>query len=93
MAQYKLWGVYVTQLEQWTRETGDRMEAAVDNEEHDLEIEYFGTDDPRVKLYGWSNFPVFVAVKYDQPFRTIMGKHDWKEYDAWLKGLNWKLDV
>ena len=41
MAQFKLWAVYTPLLEQWTRETGARMEAEVDNEEHDLEVEYF----------------------------------------------------
>jgi hypothetical protein len=68
------------------------MEAEVDNEEHDLEVEYFDNNDPRVALYGWNNFPLFVAVKYDQPFQKMIGKQDWNTYDNWLKGLNWKID-
>lgn len=91
MAQFKLWAVYIPQLEQWTRETGARMEAEVDNEEHDLEVEYINFNDPRVALYGWENVPVFIAVKYDQPFQTIIGKQSWETYDAWLRGLNWKI--
>lgn len=92
MAQFKLWAVYTPLLEQWTRETGARMEAEVDNDEHDLEIEYFDESDPRVALYGWRHFPLFVAVKYDQPFQTNVGKNEWNTYDAWLKSLNWKID-
>lgn len=92
MAQFKLWAVYIPQLEHWTRETGARMEAEVDNEEHDLEVEYFDNNDPRVELYGWNNFPIFIAVKYDQPFQTMIGKQDWPKYNAWIKGLNWKID-
>lgn len=92
MAQFKLWAVYTPLLEQWTRETGARMEAEVDNEEHDLEVEYFDENDPRVSLYGWNNFPIFIAVKYDQPFQKIIGKQEWFIYDDWLKGLHWKID-
>jgi hypothetical protein len=92
MAQFKLWAVYTPLLEQWTRETGARMEAEVDNDEHDLEVEYFDENDARVALYGWRHFPLFAAVKYDQPFQTMVGKHEWAEYDAWIKGLNWKID-
>jgi hypothetical protein len=92
MAQFKLWAVYTPLLEQWTRETGARMEAEVDNEEHDLEVEYFNENDPRVKLYGWNNFPLFIALKYNQPFQTLIGKQAWETYDNWIKGLNWKID-
>jgi hypothetical protein len=68
------------------------MEAEVDNDEHDLEVEYFDENDSRVTLYGWRHFPLFAAVKYDQPFQTMIGKNEWQEYDAWIKGLNWKID-
>jgi hypothetical protein len=93
MAHYKLWGVYTPLLEQWTRETGARMEALVDNPEHELEVEYFSDSDPRVSLYGWQHFPIFVALKHDQPFRKIIGKLAWEDYEAWLKELSWTLDV
>jgi hypothetical protein len=92
MAHFKLWAVYTPLLEQWTRETGARMEAEVDNEEHDLEVEYFDENDPRVALYGWGRFTLFTAVKHGQPFQTMVGKQEWVEYDDWLKGLNWKID-
>jgi hypothetical protein len=92
MAHFKLWAVYTPLLEQWTRETGARMEAEVDNEEHDLEVEYFDENDARVALYGWGRFPLFIAVKHGQPFQTIVGKQEWVKYDTWLKGLNWKID-
>ena len=91
MAEFKLWGVYTPLLEQWVRETGARMEAYVDNEEHDLSVEYFGEDDPRVTLYGWNNFPLFVAVKYNQPFQKRIGKNDWESYKSWIEGLGWKI--
>lgn len=95
MAEYQMWGIYTSygNLEQWTRETGAKMEAIVDNEEHNLTVEYFDNTDPRNELYGFTNFPVFVAVKYNQPFKTIVGKLSWNEYENWVKELNWKLDV
>lgn len=92
MSQYKLWGVYVPKLEKWTKTMGEYMNSSINNTEHTYEIEYFDFNDPRVELYGWKDFPIFIAVKYDQPFRTIVGKHDREDYDNWLRGLNWKIN-
>ena len=92
MAQFKLWGIYNSfgNLEQWTREHGAKMEALVDNEEHDLSIEYFSQDDPRCSQYGFTRFPMFVAVKHNQPFQKLTGKNEWHHYEAWIRGLGWK---
>jgi hypothetical protein len=93
MKTCNLWGVYTSfgNLEQWTRETGDRMEALVDNEgEYDLSVEYFDDSDPRVALYGWRNFPMFVAVEEGQPFQKRIGKLTWDKYEEWIRGLGWK---
>jgi len=90
--QYKMWGIYSPLLEQWVREMGDKMEAYIDNDEVDLEIEYFSSDDPRVYHYNFTYLPAFVAVKHDQPWRQIFGKWTWDKYEEWLKGLNWKID-
>lgn len=92
MSHYKLWAVYIPQLEQWVRETGARIEASFDNEDHDLEVEYINFNDPRISLYGWENVPIFAAVKYNQPFRTVVGKQTWETYDAWIRELNWKIN-
>lgn len=94
MAHFKLWAIYTSfgNLEQWTREMGAKIEAYVDNEEHDLEIEYFNNDDPRNQQHGINRFPAFVAVKYDQPFQKKYGKREWPYYQEWVKGLNWKIE-
>ena len=92
MSKYKLWGVYVPFLEQWTREIGARMEALIDTEDEDfLEIEYFDNSDPRAELYGFTNFPLFTAVKYETPYNSIIGKKTLQEYDDWLTSIGWKL--
>ena len=89
---YKMWGIYSPLLERWVRDTGSKIEAYIDNNQFDIDIEYFSEDDPRVSLYGFTHLPVFVAVKYDQPFRRIAGKWEWTRYEEWCKGLNWKID-
>ena len=92
MAQFKLWAVYTPLLEQWTRETGARMEALIDTEHEDfLEIEYFDNEDPRTEFYGFTNFPLFTAVKYGTPYNAIVGKRTLQEYDDWLTNIGWKL--
>jgi len=93
MAEFKLWGVYTPLLEQWTRDMGNRMEAYVDTNVHDIDAEYFDEDDPRVALYGWKNFPLFVAVKHGQPFQKVIGKRNWEFYEDWVKGLDWKREA
>lgn len=91
MSKYKLWAVYVPFLEQWTRETGARMEAQIDTEHEDfLEVEYFDNEDPRVAMYGWTDFPLFTAVKYGTPYNEIVGKRSPQEYDTWIYNIGWK---
>ena len=95
MKTCNLWGVYTSfaNLEQWTREMGGRMEAYVDNDgEYDLSVEFFDDSDPRVALYGWKNFPMFIAVEEGQPFQKRIGKNDWETYESWMKELGWKVD-
>ena len=94
MIEYTLWGIYTSygNLEQWVKETGSKIESYVDNPEHNLSIEYFDNTDSRISLYGITNFPVFVAVENGQPFQYLTGKLEWKEYENWVRGLNWKID-
>jgi len=92
MSKYKLWCVYVPLLEQWTREIGAHIEASIDTDHEDfLEVEYFEASDPRIKLYGWTNFPLFAAVKYEQPYKEIIGKQSLENYNNWLITIGWKL--
>ena len=91
MSKYKLWAVYVPFLEQWTRETGARIEAQIDTEHEDfLEVEYFDNTDPRVELFGFIDFPLFTAVKHGTPYNQIVGKRTPQEYDEWLYDVGWK---
>jgi hypothetical protein len=87
MIEQQLWCVYTPLLEGWVRETGAKILTLVNNA--DVTVEYLATDDPRVSLYGWNNFPLFAAVKYGNPYQRKIGKLDWDTYENWLRGLNW----
>jgi hypothetical protein len=89
MANFELWAINVPFLEQWTNELVDKLEDEFDVPGQNILIRKIDNNNPRVAKYGYTNFPCLVAVKYGQPFRKIIGKREYWEYQEWAMGLNW----
>ena len=84
MNDFTLWIVYAEPFEKWANITRSLVE-----QHSSVSIELVLYSDERCTLYGIDKLPCLVAVKYNQPFRKLYGKHEEKKYIEWLEGLNW----
>lgn len=91
MENFKLYGIYVPSLESWVREIGAKIKAEANNPNVILTELYFDFEHPLSIKHGWDRTPMFVAVKHNQPFTKIIGKHGWSTYEDWMHSVSWKI--
>jgi hypothetical protein len=84
MNDFTLWIVYSSQFEHWAQYIKTYVE-----QHSTVAIEFVQDTDERCRLYGINRLPCLVALKYNQPFRRLYGKHANETYLEWMRGLNW----